>query len=84
VDNPGDFFGWLALQPPFLEVALGAFFCLIVAPTVLAGVAIAVTALESFAETQLTSLFRSRRAPGLSLIPRARKDGSGMRLDARP
>ena len=56
MDNPNDFFGWLAVQPPFVEVALGAFFCLIVAPALLAGVATAVTALEALAETRLIPL----------------------------
>jgi hypothetical protein len=66
VDNPNDFFDWLAVQPPFVEVALGAFFCLIVAPALLAGVAMAVTALEALAETQLTPLFAFRRAGTVS------------------
>ena len=71
MDNPSDFFSWLALQPPFLEVALGAFFCLIVAPAVLAGVAIAITALEVFAETYLTLLVASRRPSGIGHFRRA-------------
>ena len=57
-----DFFGWLAVQPSFLEVALGTFFCLVVAPTVLAGAATAVTAFEALAETQLKRLLGSRQA----------------------
>ena len=84
MDNPGDFFSWLALQPPFVEVALGALFCLIVAPALLAGVAIAVTALEAFAETHLTLLLASRRASGAGRFPRARTRLSGMRPDALP
>ena len=61
MDNSNDFFAWLAVQPAFVEVALGAVFCLIVAPALLAGVATAVTALEAFAETHLIPLLASRR-----------------------
>ncbi len=42
--NP--FFGWLAAQPPFVEVALGIVFCLVIGPALLALVATALTALE--------------------------------------
>ena len=84
MDNPSDFFSWLALQPPFMEVALGAFFCLIVAPTLLAGVAIAVTALEALAETHLTLLLASRQTRG-GHFPRARTSRiSGIRPDVLP
>jgi hypothetical protein len=82
VDNPNDFFGWLAAQPPFVEVALGAFFCLIVAPIVLAGVATAVTALEALAEEHLTLLFAYRRADAVSPLPRVPTPLAGVRQDA--
>lgn len=61
MDDPSDFFSWLAVQPPCVEVALGALFCLIVAPAFLAGVAMGVTALEALAETRLIRLFASLR-----------------------
>jgi hypothetical protein len=82
VDNANDFFAWLAAQPPFVEVALGAFFCLIVAPIILAGVATAVTALEAFAEERLTLLFASRRADAVSPFPRIPAPLAGVRQDA--
>jgi threonine/homoserine/homoserine lactone efflux protein len=69
--NPADFFTWLAVQPAFLEVGLGAFFCLIVAPAVLAAIAITVTALEALAERQLNLLLDSRRTSSLNPILRA-------------
>jgi len=69
MDNPNDFFDWLAVQPPFVEVALGAFFCLTVAPAVLASVAIAMTALEGIAETHLSPLFAFRPASSVSHSP---------------
>jgi hypothetical protein len=84
VDHPNDFFGWLAVQPPCVEVALGAFFCLIVAPAVLAGVAAAVTALEALAEKHLTVLLAPRRAGAARHFPRVPVPLSGMRPDALP
>jgi hypothetical protein len=48
-----DFFRWLADQPPCVEVFVGMLFCLVVAPAVLAGVAMAVTALESAVEARI-------------------------------
>jgi hypothetical protein len=40
---------WLANQPPFVEVAIGMGFVMLLAPTVLAAVAIACTSLEMLA-----------------------------------
>ena len=71
MDNSNDFFAWLAVQPPFVEVALGVVFCLIVAPALLAGVATAVTALEAFAETRLIPLVASRRLGRVDHPPRS-------------
>ena len=56
MDNSHDFFSWLAQQPAFVEVAVGAFFCLVVAPVMLAGIATAVSAFEAFLETRLTGV----------------------------
>jgi len=56
MENPNDFFAWLATQPAFVEVAVGAFFCLAVAPVLLGAFAIAVTAVENFAEVHLRAL----------------------------
>jgi hypothetical protein len=75
VDNPNDFFSWLAVQPPCVEVALGALFCLIVAPAFVAGVAMGVTALEAFAETRLIQLFASLRTQDTSLTPKPALSG---------
>ena len=41
---------WLASQPPFVEVAIGMSFVLIVAPLVLAAVALACTKSETLAQ----------------------------------
>lgn len=54
MDNSYDFFSWLARQPAFVEVAVGAFFCLVVAPILLAAIATAVSAFEAFLETRLS------------------------------
>ena len=62
-----DFFGWLATQPTFVQVTAGVFFCLFVAPVVMAAIAIVVTALETLTEKHLTLLFS--RMP--QIIPRA-------------
>ena len=56
MENPNDFFAWLAAQPAFVEVAVGAFFCLAVAPVLLGAFALAVTAVENFAEVRLRAL----------------------------
>jgi hypothetical protein len=56
MDNSFDFFSWLAQQPPFVEVAIGAFFCLVVAPVLLACIARAVSAFEAFLETRLSGV----------------------------
>jgi len=56
MDNSNDFFTWLAAQPAFIEVAIGAFFCLAVAPLLLGGLALGVTAIENFAEVRLRAL----------------------------
>jgi hypothetical protein len=84
VDNPNDFFGWLAVQPPFVEVTLGAFFCLFVAPAILAGVATAVTALEAVAEPYLFALFASPRSDAAGHSRRVPTPLSGLRQDALP
>ena len=48
MDTPLEFFSWLARQSAFVEVVIGVFFCLVVAPATLAGIATAVTRLEGF------------------------------------
>ena len=40
------FFGWLATQPAFIEVGLGILFCLLIAPILLAMIAVGLTSLE--------------------------------------
>jgi len=62
MDNSNDFFAWLATQPAFVEVAIGAFFCLVVAPALLAAVAVAVTAVDNFLEARLRPLASLLRA----------------------
>ncbi|MEO8159022.1 MAG: hypothetical protein ABI648_14595 [Betaproteobacteria bacterium] len=61
-----EFFGWLANQSAFVEVAVGVFFCLVVAPTALAGIATAVTRLEGFVETRLSAIPMLNGAPALT------------------
>jgi len=56
MENPNDFFAWLAAQPAFVEVAVGAFFCLAVAPVLLGCFALAITAVVNFAEVRLRAL----------------------------
>ena len=44
----GSFYTWLAAQPAFVELAVGVAFVVIIAPTVLAAAATAITRLEDF------------------------------------
>jgi len=41
------FFSWLATQPAFIEVGLGILFCLLIAPVLLAMIAVGLTSLEA-------------------------------------
>ena len=62
-----EFFSWLANQSAFVEVVIGVFFCLVVAPATLAGIATAVTRLESFVETGLSAMpMVNNRAPAFT------------------
>ena len=71
MENPTNgFFGWLAAQPAFVEVALGAVFCLIVAPTVLATVAATLTSMEKVVEARLSAIWQ-RSAHPADLLNRA-------------
>ena len=79
MDNSNDFFAWLAVQPAFVEVALGAVFCLIVAPALLAGVATAVTALEAFVEMRLIPLVASRRLRTVEHPPQVYRTSTAIR-----
>jgi len=63
MDTSPEFFSWLANQSAFVEVVIGVFFCLVVAPAILAGIATAVTRLEGFVETGLSAI------PMLKLTP---------------
>jgi len=40
------FFSWLATQPAFIEVGMGILFCLLIAPVLLAMIAVGLTSLE--------------------------------------
>ena len=69
--NPSpEFFSWLANQSAFVEVVVGVFFCLIVAPALLAGIATAVTRLEGFVETGLSAIPMLNVAPAFALSRR--------------
>jgi len=50
-----EFFHWISTQPAFVGVSVGVFFCLVVAPVLLAAIATAITALEGFVETRLSA-----------------------------
>jgi hypothetical protein len=63
MDPSPEFFSWLANQPAFVEVAVGVFFCLVVAPALLAGIATAITLLEGFVETGLSAIPMLNMAP---------------------
>ena len=55
--NPSpELFSWIANQSAFVEVMVGVFFCLVIAPTVLAGAATAITLLEGYVETGLAAI----------------------------
>ena len=40
------FFSWLAAQPAFVEVGVGIAFCLVIAPSLLAAIAVGLTSVE--------------------------------------
>ena len=49
-------FNWIALQPAFVGVSVGVFFCLVIAPSLLAAIATAITVCEGFVETRLSAI----------------------------
>lgn len=63
MNPPLEFFSWLASQSAFVEVGMGVFFCLVVAPALLAGIATAVTRLEDFVEKGLSAIPMLNMAP---------------------
>lgn len=65
MDLSFEFFSWLANQSAFVEVVIGVFFCLVIAPATLAGIAAAVTRLERFVETGLSAIPMLNMAPTL-------------------
>ena len=67
------FFGWLATQPAFIEVGLGILFCLLIAPVLLAMIAVGLTSLEE-------KLGRILSQSGL-LLPAANPARPGSRWD---
>ena len=52
-------FSWLAGQPPFVEVCVGVFFCLAIAPIIIGSIAMTVTAAEAAIEQRLTVRIRT-------------------------
>lgn len=72
--NP--FFGWLAAQPPFVEVALGIVFCLVIGPALLALVATVLTAFEEklgriLSQSGVLAATEPGAAPSWRLLSRA-------------
>ena len=59
MDILGTIFTWLAAQPACVEVCIGVFFCLAIGPTILACIAISVTAAEGAIEQRLTARART-------------------------
>ena len=53
-----EFFNWISTEPAFVGVSVGVFFCLVVAPALLAAIATAITVLEGFVETRLSAIPR--------------------------
>ena len=51
-----ELFNWIAVQPAFVGVSVGVFFCLVVAPALLAAIATAITVLEGMVETRLSAI----------------------------
>lgn len=51
-----ELFNWIATQPAFIEVTVGVFFCLVIAPAALAGAATAITYLEGYIETGVSAI----------------------------
>ncbi len=51
-----EFFTWIAIQPAFVGVSVGVFFCLVIAPALLATIATAITVLEGLVETRLSAI----------------------------
>jgi hypothetical protein len=66
MDTSLEFFSWLASQSAFVEVVVGVFFCLIVAPALLAGIATGITLLEGLVETGLSTIPMLNRAPAFA------------------
>jgi hypothetical protein len=58
-----EFFSWLANEPAFIEVGVGVFYCLVVAPLLLAGIATAITVLEGVVETGLSAILVPNLTP---------------------
>ena len=55
------FWRWLAEQPPFIEVGIGMFFVLVLAPATLVSVAMAATRVEALAGTIAVRFFNLNR-----------------------
>jgi hypothetical protein len=80
VDNT--FYGWLAAQPAFVEVAIGVVFVVVVAPATLALVALAATRLEEFCARLLIAVIhlhpsKKRLRTRVFQAPRARAGFGG-------
>ena len=60
-----EFFHWISNEPAFVGVSVGVFFCLVIAPILLAAIATAITALEGFVETRLSAILRLNTARSL-------------------
>jgi len=66
------FWRWLAEQPPFIEVGIGMFFVLVLAPATLVSVAIAATRVEAIAGTIAVRFFNLDRKAAATGYRRSR------------
>ena len=77
--NPSpELFSWIANQSAFIEVMVGVFFCLVIAPAVLAGAATVITLLEGYVETGLSAIPMLNNAPALASTSATSRGDSGV------
>ena len=73
-----ELFSWIANQSAFVEVMVGVFFCLVIAPAVLASAATAITLLEGYVETGLSAIPMLNIAPALASTSATSRGHSGV------
>ena len=77
--NPSpELFSWIATQSAFVEVMVGVFFCLVIAPAMLASAATAITLLEGYVETGLSAIPMLNIKPALASTSAKSRGNSGV------